>query len=227
MHRFVSMLGFGKRPILRPLTGGVGGLLLLLLPSCVSSGDALRVGTATIGHARLESVRAGLAALRPTWGHETLRWIALDRGLGPSAVRHASQGARSQRRRLQAATAAARLARGEEPRQVASASGGIYEPDATLLEPWPPNLDSQVAAVVARLRPGAWSVPVATSRGWELLHLLEASGTGPYRTRVRVERILFELGPGNAGTAWTGQLLDGDPDLLEQLPTAFTRNRIR
>lgn len=187
----------------------------------------IQIGEATLEAHEMRAALLGMRTSFQTWGAATLLWHLLDGGMGAATIHHHRFADESAEARAQADALVARLRDGESFYALLQETGSDAEP--LLKQPSPFGLGAGPSARVAELEPGAWSGPVRSLDGWEIL-LLEERADGPRsRAGVLVRRMVLPVGSEAdreaSRVAWAKLPLRADSAVLRSLPRFFVRDR--
>lgn len=203
-----------------------------LLSAC-SRPQSLFLGPYELPYATVTEAEEALRESFHNSGRGTLRAHLLQFGLGQAAILHQAMPAESAEALALARTWVERLQDGESFRTLleeeAVRMGAVVEIDAPEL-PSPAGLGSAVAAAVAGLEEGQWAGPIQTIYGWEVV-LLERRVEGA-RNRAQVSLYRLQAPVGDAASRnqakedWDTLPISGNPDLIQDLPLSFRRDRV-
>jgi hypothetical protein len=191
------------------------------------------LGEVEIPYRLIDEAEQSLRTSFQSDGRATLIWHLLDAGLAEEALIHDRCPAESAAARAEAERWAKRMREGADFTTL-HAEWSSAHPElasrSSLDKPGPFFLGASVSAKVATLEPGAWTGPLRTQAGWELLHLRERVQAPRAFAHVSVDRLVFPVGSAEQHAAaradWAKLPLGGNPELLDALPLEFRHGRV-
>ncbi|MHC4822861.1 MAG: peptidyl-prolyl cis-trans isomerase [Planctomycetota bacterium] len=205
---------------------------LCLLSAC-SRPESLFIGAYELPYATVADAEESLRESFQHSGSGTLRAHLLQFGLGQAAILHQANPEESAKSRALAMQWVDRLQAGETfhtlLEEEAQRLGSPVEIDPPEL-PNPSGLGASVAAAVAGLEQGQWAGPLQTIYGWEVV-LLDRRVAGT-RDRAQVSLFRLQAPVGDASLRnqakedWETLPLSGNPELIQDLPLSFRRDRV-